>query len=205
LGVFEVISHRYSERKDVLVAQEQTTTQQRHDEEMARLKLQTARLDADAESAKRDIANANAEAAKANERAAQAELARAQLERKLAPRALDEAAQERIAANLKSFAPQEVKVSEVNGTEEADAFAASIVSALSKAGLKVTPVNLGGLILGPTLPPLSIQCTPDLFPLADAIAGELISEGAADRPVHMEELSKSGSEINLTISRKAFP
>jgi hypothetical protein len=43
LGVFEVISHRYSERKDELAAAEQDSTQRRHDEEMARLHLETAK------------------------------------------------------------------------------------------------------------------------------------------------------------------
>jgi hypothetical protein len=43
LGVFEVVSHRYSERKDELAAVEQDSTQRRHDEEMARLHLETAK------------------------------------------------------------------------------------------------------------------------------------------------------------------
>jgi hypothetical protein len=42
LGVCEVISHRYGERKDVLVAQEQDETKRKHDEEIARLHLETA-------------------------------------------------------------------------------------------------------------------------------------------------------------------
>lgn len=43
LGIFEVISHRYSERKEELAAAEQDSTQRRHDEEMARLHLETAK------------------------------------------------------------------------------------------------------------------------------------------------------------------
>jgi len=42
LGVFEIFSHRYTERKDELVAQQQDETQRQHDEEMARLHLETA-------------------------------------------------------------------------------------------------------------------------------------------------------------------
>jgi hypothetical protein len=42
LGVAEVISHRYSQRKDVLAAIEQSDTQRRHDDEIARLHLETA-------------------------------------------------------------------------------------------------------------------------------------------------------------------
>jgi flagellar biosynthesis/type III secretory pathway M-ring protein FliF/YscJ len=54
LGVTEIISHRYTERKDELAAKEQTATQRRHDEEMARLQL--------------DLGKANAAAAAANAR-----------------------------------------------------------------------------------------------------------------------------------------
>lgn len=42
LGAFEVASHRYSDRKDELAAAEQKATQKQHDEEMARLHLETA-------------------------------------------------------------------------------------------------------------------------------------------------------------------
>jgi hypothetical protein len=43
LGAFEVFSHRYSERKDELVARQQDETQRQHDEEIARLHLETAK------------------------------------------------------------------------------------------------------------------------------------------------------------------
>jgi hypothetical protein len=42
LGVSEVVSHRYGERKDYLAAQEQGAAQRQHDEEIARLNLETA-------------------------------------------------------------------------------------------------------------------------------------------------------------------
>jgi len=61
LGVFEVISHRYSERKDELADREQTDTQRRHDEEMTRLHVA--------------IEASKAETAKATARAAEAQLA----------------------------------------------------------------------------------------------------------------------------------
>jgi hypothetical protein len=41
LGLSEVISHRYTLRKDELVSEQQSDTQRRHDEEMARLRLET--------------------------------------------------------------------------------------------------------------------------------------------------------------------
>jgi len=55
LGVFEVASHRYSDRKDELAAAEQEATQRRHDEEMARLHLETAK----AETATEELRNEN--------------------------------------------------------------------------------------------------------------------------------------------------
>jgi len=42
LGVNEIISHRYAERKDELAAIEQIATQRRHDEDMARVQHDTA-------------------------------------------------------------------------------------------------------------------------------------------------------------------
>jgi hypothetical protein len=45
LGVFEVFSHRYTERKDELVAHQQNEVQRQHDEEIARLHLETAKAD----------------------------------------------------------------------------------------------------------------------------------------------------------------
>ncbi len=43
LGVSEVVSHRYSERKDELVAQEQTAIQRGYDKEIAQLHLEASR------------------------------------------------------------------------------------------------------------------------------------------------------------------
>ncbi len=60
LGVFEAVSHRYSERKDELSAIEQQKIQDQHDKDVAAIHLQAANLEK--------------EAAAANERAAAAEL-----------------------------------------------------------------------------------------------------------------------------------
>jgi hypothetical protein len=56
LGVFEVFSHRYTERKDELVTQQQDETQRRHDEEMARLHLETAKISERAAKAELEVA-----------------------------------------------------------------------------------------------------------------------------------------------------
>jgi len=44
LGITEIASHRYTERKEFLVAQEQDAKDKQHDEEMARLHLETAKI-----------------------------------------------------------------------------------------------------------------------------------------------------------------
>lgn len=64
LGVFEVISHRYSERKDELTATEQQRIQDQHDKDMAAVHLQASQ-------ANERAANLEKEAAAANERAAE--------------------------------------------------------------------------------------------------------------------------------------
>jgi hypothetical protein len=63
LGITEVISHRYSERKDELAAVEQTDTQKRYDAEIARLHLETAQADERAAKLEKDAAAANERAA----------------------------------------------------------------------------------------------------------------------------------------------
>jgi hypothetical protein len=97
LGVSEVISHRYTERKDELVAQQQVDTQRRHNEEIARLHLETA--------------NANA-------RAKEAELA---LVKFRAPRLPNKEQLARIAEKLKPFAGTKFDVGlSGNSGEQAD-------------------------------------------------------------------------------------
>jgi hypothetical protein len=56
LGMFEVFSHRYTERKDELVVQQQDQTQRRHDEEMARLHLEAAKIGERAAKAELEVA-----------------------------------------------------------------------------------------------------------------------------------------------------
>ena len=88
LGITEVASHRYSERKDDLAEIEQHEIQRRHDEDMARVQHDTAqaneraaeltreaaRLSAEAEAARAQIAEANARASEATQKATEAQL-----------------------------------------------------------------------------------------------------------------------------------
>jgi hypothetical protein len=78
LGVFEVISHRYSEREADLSAEEQANTQHRYDTEIARLHLEASKATERAESLEKDAAGARAE----QERLRAANLA---LERQIQP------------------------------------------------------------------------------------------------------------------------
>jgi hypothetical protein len=64
LGVTEIISHRYTERKDELAAIEQDNTQRNHDEEMARLHLETSQADERAAKLENDAASLRLELAK---------------------------------------------------------------------------------------------------------------------------------------------
>jgi hypothetical protein len=105
LGVSEVVSHRYSERKDELVSQQQVAADRRHDEEMARVQLLTAQaneraaaLEKEAETARGQIAGATKAAATANEHAAGANERAANLEKEAA------AANERAASIMKATA-----------------------------------------------------------------------------------------------------
>jgi hypothetical protein len=89
LVVFEVITYQYGHRKDELTGQEQTATNSRHDEEMARLHLETA--------------NAN----KATEELRKQNL---ELEAAVAPRSLE---QGNSSTALKSFAGTKVVLSAI--------------------------------------------------------------------------------------------
>ena len=115
LGVSEVVSHRYGERKDELVSKEQAATDRRHDEEMARLHLEAAK--------------ANERAAEANNRAQQAALA---LEKYKAPRRLTAKVKAKIASDLKSFGGTTFVMSAV-GPEPID-LAIDTADALAAAG-----------------------------------------------------------------------
>jgi hypothetical protein len=79
LGVTEVVSHRYGERKDELAAIEQSGAQRAHETEIATLHREEARLSGQAETAKAQIAVAMERVAAANERAATAEQKAAEL------------------------------------------------------------------------------------------------------------------------------
>jgi hypothetical protein len=113
LGISEVVSHRYTERKDELVSEQQAATERRHDEEMARLLLETAQ---------------------ANERAANLEKEAEQLRTIAAWRRLSSQQYDILKKELvgKSF---DVWTSWVGKDPEATVFRNDIDKALTEAGL----------------------------------------------------------------------
>ncbi len=111
LGVSEIVSHRYSERKDYLTAQEQDATQRQHDEEIARLHLETA----NANNAAEELRQKNLE-----------------LEAAIAPRGLE---QGHSSAALKQFAGTQVLLASVPDFE-ARRFASQFTVMFQMAGWK---------------------------------------------------------------------
>ena len=93
LGVTEVASHRYSERKDELSGIERAEKDRQHDQEMARVHLQAsqaneraAELEKDAETARAKVADANARALEALAETNRAQARIAELQHTIADR-----------------------------------------------------------------------------------------------------------------------
>ena len=117
--LLEIIALPYSERIDALSNQELT-------------------------SAQKQIAASLENAAGANERARTSDLSRVQLEKRLAPRTLDEKDRTSIANSLRRFTPdfvnREIKVSSYIIDAEGGVFALQVTDILNRAGIKVEPV-----------------------------------------------------------------
>jgi hypothetical protein len=128
LGVFEVVSHRYSERKDELAAIEQEATKKSHDKEIAQLHLDTATANAGAESAR---------------------LETERLKAQFAWRALDAPTLAKLDAAARTHAPASVNLRFVDGDPEAQYFAIQIGNILAKAGWHIAPgaTKLGNVVL----------------------------------------------------------
>lgn len=116
LGVCEVISHRYSERKDELEAELQRNLQRQHDNDIAALQLKAAQ--------------ANERAAVADQHAADANLA---LERYKAPRAITDADAETMRKHLEAFFGTRIEVFLTSDINESVNIHARIVQILQGA------------------------------------------------------------------------
>jgi hypothetical protein len=128
LVVFEVVTYQYGHRKDDLTEQHQSATNQRHDEEMARLHLDTA---------------------KANERAAELELALTKEREKNSPRVWKKEQFDALQALRGTVA--DVGVISQRNCLECRSFANHIELALHQAGVQLygddtlDPIQLTGI------------------------------------------------------------
>jgi cell division protein FtsL len=114
LGISEVVSHRYTERKDELASEQLAATERRHNEEMSRLRLETA---------------------KANERAAELERENLEIRQKVAGRRISKEQHDTI-VRLLSPEPATFDM-QVMEESEAGLFAADILKTLTDAGWTV--------------------------------------------------------------------
>lgn len=196
LGISEVASHRFSERKDELVERQQIAEKERHDTDIARVQHdaalaieRAASLEKEAETARASIADANARAAEATRQAAQAQLA---LEKFKQPRAIPDLRV--FGGKLKQFAKTRFDMSVLPGDPEAAVLMSQIAASLEEAGwiwVEYNPPN-GTLMMVFNMPGkpnigqegwrgVSVQVfdeySAELSPAANAVAGELMVVG----------------------------
>lgn len=142
LVISEVVAYRYGQRKDQLTAEQQNTTQSRHDEEMTRVHQETAALTADAERSRAAIAMADAEAATANERAAELKLA---LEKEIVatqPRKITPEQHAQLVDELSKIEPKgAISVTWKMFDEEASAFGKQLLGCFQEAGFDARAVD----------------------------------------------------------------
>ena len=117
LVVAEVAAYQYGHRKDNLTEQQQRGTEQRHDEEMARLHLDTAKANMAAEELRRQ---------------------NLELERAVSPRLLNQGAFEVV---LRSFAGKLVQIDAVPYDAEAEQLKDALLVSFGSAKWQVEPAN----------------------------------------------------------------
>jgi hypothetical protein len=181
LGGAEVISHRYTQRKDVLTAIEQSDTQRRHDEEIARLHWETAELTADAEKSRAAIADSVARAAEANRIAEGERLARVKLEAQLASRHLTDEQKSKLTAALIKLQPKPTTLRFGRlGDKEANEYATEILIAVNNSGISTSVQDFGTQ----TPPRYGLKITSDLKPAFDTagIAAEVLPGNQSPPP-----------------------
>jgi hypothetical protein len=137
LVIAEVVSYRYGQRKDDLTTKQQEATDQRHDEEMARLHANT-------EASRAETARALAQAAEANRIAEEERLARVRLEASLASRHLTNDQKSRLTTALAKLQPnmKTLTLGEL-GDQEANEYATEIILCINNAGIYAHVQNVG--------------------------------------------------------------
>jgi hypothetical protein len=207
LGISEVASHHYSERKDELTIIEQAAVQRRHDEDMASVQHDTAQaneraaqLTSEAEKARAAIANANVRAAEATQKAEEERLARVRLEARLAPRSMTGQEQNELTNMLRPFAGTSVDIFVIpTGTADTVPFSRLIVSVLSAAQWQIRDLRTAnggqffvGIIVG------RAAGTPSIDAAVDALVGGLNAAiDAAVGPLFLGKGSWIGSGPGL--------
>jgi hypothetical protein len=136
LVIAELISYRYGQRKDELTTQQQEATDQRHDEEMARLHLQTAVLTADAEKSRAAIAEATVRAAEANRKAEEERTARLKLLSEVSSRHINADSAKQLIDDLRGRVAHITVVKIYD--QEAISFAIELINAFKAAGIETT-------------------------------------------------------------------
>jgi hypothetical protein len=197
LGVFEVFSHRYTERKDELVTEQQAEIQRKHDEEMARLQRESAQAKEHAAVLEKESASLRLELAKIK-----------------LPRNLSSDAQKRIAEKLKPFGSQTYSLGE--GPIEADSnIDEQLIKTLEKAGWNLLPIPDGVLksknpkavfmisdVFGISVD-FSSADTINLHPIAGALASALTDEGIAVRTREVRDWRNVPHTLSIIIGPKS--
>ena len=202
LVVAEIIQFKYGHRRDDLIAQEQTATNQRHDEEMARLHL--------------DTAQSNARAAEATQKATEAQLA---LEKFKAPRVLQPEQWAAIAAAMRQFGNIQFDVAVgPMGDPEPEIFGRTLADTLSNGGWtqidwdtndpQIRLERTGSRFVGfAAVTNVIIDIHPAeagrLWPAAQALAAALKAQGVdADAQQGSGGRNKNNTAIHVMIGRK---
>jgi hypothetical protein len=210
LGVCEVISHRYTARKDELTEIVQIATQRRHDEDMARVQYDSAL-------ANERAAEANKRAAEANQKAQDASLELAKFK---APRVLPQEQRDRIVDKLKQFSGTEYDITISDADPEILSLVRAIELVLSAAGWseldwkgtgealirdgKQPLIRLGASVTNVFIGAHTDQ-PPKLFDSALALSDALQSEGidatAATLTPHQMS-STNANAVHILVGRK---
>lgn len=139
LVIAEFVSYQYGQRKDALTEQQQTATNQRHDEDVARLHLETAQI--------------QERAAQLEKEAESERVIRLQLERQVAPRRFGPENLKQGSQKLTGLSGQPAVVASYSLDLESAMYAGQIIECLRGGGLVVTDnrssiMPLGGFSIG---------------------------------------------------------
>jgi hypothetical protein len=193
LGISEIASHRYSERKDELVTQQQLTEKKQHDDQIARLHLETANADARA-------AEANKKANEAQERTEAERLQRIKLEQQVAPRRFGPENLKEASQKLTGLAGHLANVSSYSLDLESALFAGQIVDLLKNAGLAVTDnrssiLPMGGFSIGVHMSGSDKKAVEEVALVLWAFSNAVVKIDAAPSPLQGQDAATSPISI----------